>query len=812
MRSFYKHLLLLVPVLLLGIKGISQNKVEQGLQKLDSSFSQEKIYIEYNKDFYVSGETIWFKAIVFEGYQKSFISTSLHVELLDAQKQTVAKLFLPVLDGETNGNIELKDSLPESTYYIRAYTEWMLNFNEAFQYIQPLRIYNPSSTTQLIPNKTSVWKAAAFPEAGNFIQGVNTKVAVRLFSDGKLPDTWTGYVIEKSKPAEKITTFESLDPNVGFFFLAPELNQQYQVVVEDGAGKSSYVDLPAAAPSGVSIQLNTGKGIIHYALRSVNPTVASVPCFIVGTVNNTVVYKANGAITASGIVATIPTKDMENGVFQLTVFDASNKVLIKRLCFIDAANLKMKFPAVASPDFTDKARASNSISIFPDTSFDHYSVLISEAGADPITIDQTYYGQLWLNSDFPKNKIYKPESFFASGKSPAALDAFLMTEEWQRFEWEDVVNEKFPSINFKPLPYLSYQGTATLSNQPAGNMELNLIFKYADSSSQMQLVQTDDKGQFNLYGMLFENSVQVYYQLNDKKINKKNLKVSFVQLNKTAPYNLPLPGSGYQALARDRSIPTDPEVARAILAHDNYKVVDEKIKSLETVLVKGKKKTPTELLNEQLSTPMYRRNNEIVFDMVNDNKTAVNYQNILQYLQGRVPGLQVMRDGADWVPIIRGGRASVYVDENLVDVDMVSAIPVSNIAMVKVTRGVFSGASGADASTTASVVLIYTHRNGTKSSWMPTADGMTNSTLPGFNKINEFPLANYSNPAQQPEGKDTRSVLYWNPFWRSESATPEPISFYNNDELKKIQVTIIGFLKSESAPVYFSQVIPDSKQ
>ena len=65
----------------------AQDKVETALKILSEKYPQEKIYLLYNKDSYLAGETIWFKAFVFDGYNHSNISTSMYVEMYNAKNR-----------------------------------------------------------------------------------------------------------------------------------------------------------------------------------------------------------------------------------------------------------------------------------------------------------------------------------------------------------------------------------------------------------------------------------------------------------------------------------------------------------------------------------------------------------------------------------------------------------------------------------------------------------------------------------------------------------------------------------------------------
>ena len=80
------------------------------IQVLDQKYSQEKVYLLFDKEKYISGENMWFKAFVFDGYNRSAISSSLFVELYDSNKNIIAKKVFPINNGEGNGSLSLSEN------------------------------------------------------------------------------------------------------------------------------------------------------------------------------------------------------------------------------------------------------------------------------------------------------------------------------------------------------------------------------------------------------------------------------------------------------------------------------------------------------------------------------------------------------------------------------------------------------------------------------------------------------------------------------------------------------------------------------
>ena len=116
-----------------------------------------------------------------------------------------------------------------------------------------------------------------------------------------------------------------------------------------------------------------------------------------------------------------------------------------------------------------------------------------------------------------------------------------------------------------------------------------------------------------------------------------------------------------------------------------------------------KKLSPQDKLNEEYCSGLFKNADGTILE-VPDNPGAQSYLNILDWLEGRVAGLQVY---STWtavkIPFIRGIQAKIYVDEMAVDPGYLNALPVTDIAMIKVIKGPAAGIFGATG-----VIAIYT--------------------------------------------------------------------------------------------------------
>ena len=118
-------------------------------------------------------------------------------------------------------------------------------------------------------------------------------------------------------------------------------------------------------------------------------------------------------------------------------------------------------------------------------------------------------------------------------------------------------------------------------------------------------------------------------------------------------------------------------------------------------------KTPNsrkEILNEQYASGLFKNAEGTIIDVENENVQG--YLNIIDWLNGRVAGLQIFvtRSGIR-VPVIRGSAATIFVDEMRMDPSYLNFISVNDIGMIKVIKGPFAGAIGNGGGGT---IAIYT--------------------------------------------------------------------------------------------------------
>jgi hypothetical protein len=75
--------------------------------------------------------------------------------------------------------------------------------------------------------------------------------------------------------------------------------------------------------------------------------------------------------------------------------------------------------------------------------------LVSEDDGTQKPEEDNILSGLWLTGDFT-TKIDSPAQYFSKNANSEALDALLISEKWNRFDWNSVLSGTVPTIKTKP--------------------------------------------------------------------------------------------------------------------------------------------------------------------------------------------------------------------------------------------------------------------------------------------------------------------------------------------------------------------------
>ena len=767
-------------------------------QKIDSMmaiyaerYPQEKIYVQFDKNVYSPGETIWYKAYLLAGTDPSGISTNFYAELSDGNGVITQRKTAPISESASSGNFDIPANFKGNHFHFRAYTNWMLNFDTAFLFERDIKIIQPSrDSTATVDNRADILQF--FPEGGDIIAGLENNIAFKATDRYGTPVPVKGVI--KDASGKVVLDIESAHDGMGKFLLIPDKSDAFTAVWKDSKGNELSVDLPSVRPEGLNLRVMNDKKRVIFSLARTAGSQSNTALTIMAHMNQHLVYKANvnlqDILISSG---SIPVDQLPTGVLQITVFNRSWKPVAERVIFIN----NQEFLFGSSVEISKKAvtkRGYNSIQIHvPDTLRSNLSISITDGESDGKKNFDDNIISTFLLSDELRGRIFNPYYYFQNNADSTLqyLDLVMLTHGWRRFNWDMLAAGKIPTIKFPDRDHLTLQADVLGLDPgriPSGE-KMIVILKKKDSSVQVLEIPKLPGTKFGLSGLIFFDTARAVYQFSYNRNLSSQAAILFSNgLFNGYKYAKPIfisdnswSASDSALLRRNRFVMEE--------TVKNKEFLNKKVQTLASVTVTGRQKTPQQKLDEEYTSGLFSGGDAYFFNIIGD-PLAIGYVDILTYLKGRVPGLTVQTDATGGGYLTwRGSRTDLFMDEMQVTPNTIRTVPMINVAMIKVFRPgtitSFGGGAGG-------AVAVYT-RKGKDKVADPNVKGLDQATIIGYSPIKQFFSPDYSVRSDLDDVSDVRTTLYWNPNVLLDKTSPTmTINFYNNDVSKKLRVVMEG--------------------
>ena len=139
---------------------------------IDTSY-QERIILHFDKPYYLTGETLWYKAYCINPKgQLSELSKVVYLELFDEQQQPVTQIRTSLESGTGYGEIPIRSAWSTGNYTLRAYTAWMRNSSQGTFAHRSVAIFNPLAVipSAVIFHDTVANPDTTIPATDNFLE------------------------------------------------------------------------------------------------------------------------------------------------------------------------------------------------------------------------------------------------------------------------------------------------------------------------------------------------------------------------------------------------------------------------------------------------------------------------------------------------------------------------------------------------------------------------------------------------------------------------------------------------------------------
>lgn len=776
-----------------------ENKIDSVLQLYGNNYQPEKAHLHFDKYMYNKGETIWFKAYIMQGFDLSIVSKNFYVDFFSSTGKLLKHFVTPVFQSTAKGQFDIPSNYTGEFIQVKAYTQWMLNFDTSFLYVKNIPIAQKVPAKLTIPQPFTT--LTFFPEGGDLVEGLNANVGFLSVNQIGMPVNIKGIVTNsKGKPVDTIATQHD---GMGSFNFDVEPNEKYTVKWQDPSGKQYSSMLPAAKPSGINMQVDPSSDKSILVISRTNNVDNDLKTInIVAYMNQHLIYRSRmnlqNSLTGS---AEIPTQTLPTGIMQITLFNAKWIPIAERIVFVNNHNHEFITDIVVGLKNMGR-KEKNAFQLYvSDTLPANLSVSVTDADL-PYDKSNNIISQLLLCSDI-KGYVPNPTYYFDSNDDSINyyLDLVMLTHGWRKFNWEQALHDQSLPQFAKDSDYIQIKGKAFLAPgmRFPPDQQVILFLQGKDSSKQTLFLPVKDDGSFLQKEALFFDSVKIFYKLLGKGNMESRMAFSF-QNGFLSPQKSSIPKSLFGGgLLYDSA-----EMKRLQFFAQRQADLEKLMQTttLANVTVESRVKSATEILDQKYSSGLFSGGDAYQFDLSNDPR-AQGGLTVFDYLQGQVAGLQITQRGADWALSWRGGSPDLFLNEMPSDASMVSSLSMSDIAYIKVFRPPFFGAAGGGSG---GAIAIYTKNGSEARNSNDNNKGLDYAFLEGYSRYKQFYSPDYSTP-DKTFAPDSRTTLYWNPYILTEPHNRRAkIEFYNNDITKKFRIIVQGF-NSEGKLTYSEKIV-----
>ena len=794
-----KFIVLLAVFAFYAFGSFAQNDNSNVLNLLKTFLSQQKLekaYLQFDKPYYAAGDTIYFKAYITEGesHQFSDLSGVLHVDLINTENKIDQSIQLQPEGGTCHGDFALPDSLTAGMYRVRAYTQLMRNNGEASFFerlinIGSLQRNHVAGSSVKQPQQVHKDDLQFFPEGGNMVSGIYTKVAFKAIGTNGLAIDVKGTILDNAN--KEVGTFSSTHLGMGYFFIKANENNTYKANATFADGTVSAIDLPKPLASGISLIINND------SVAKTSITIEANEPYYKLNQNKSflmIIYSAGRIISApfklDDLITTLAVRkeQLHKGVATVTLFSPEGEPLCERLLFVknDQPGLSVNTDKTLYNKrekvkllLNSKAKAdSGAIGNFSVSVIDESKLPADEMNEHNILTD------LLLTTDL-KGYVEQPNYYFidTSKKASESLDILMLTQGYRNFQWKEVFDHNKMPLTYQPEKGLEITGkVTTLKGIPLSNSTVTLI---PSGGGPLLTSTSGENGFFHFSNLIFTDTMK--FVLNAVNANQKNSTI----ITYLPRINIP-PVDTYSSFSPQVVTPRDMQMYVNNNKKNHNEFIEdtlEKATELKNINIKGSYHT---------QSLMGAGNADQV--LLGDDLDKVQ-GTLTTRLNGRLTGIG-FSSGSPYLlaPALRGQSSTlvnspmlIIVDGSevnpggqLFDIDQIDASQVETVEVLKYTGTSIYGVEGANG------VLIITTKQDRAGARNIASVGVLPITPVGFYKARTFYSPKYDYANANITKPDLRTTIYWNPNLKTDKTGNASFEYYNADGVGVYKVVIEG--------------------
>lgn len=238
--------------------GFAQDNIREHAE-YDSENYKEELYLQTDRDLYISGEELWLKVYKLNALSKkpANLSKVVYLELLNSVGYPVMQVKLNVEKLSKSTSFILSDTLGSGNYLLRAYTNWMKNYSEKEFSFREISIINPFHKPGKIntpAQKQFIDTLLFYPEGGVLVSGIESRVGFRAIDESGRPQEIEAALVNEE--TDTICLVRTGDNGFGTFSINPDHKESYRLLYTSGNGETQTFPLGRIENSGIILSLN----------------------------------------------------------------------------------------------------------------------------------------------------------------------------------------------------------------------------------------------------------------------------------------------------------------------------------------------------------------------------------------------------------------------------------------------------------------------------------------------------------------------------------------------------------------------------
>jgi hypothetical protein len=773
----------------------------------DTTLVIEKVYLHTDRDYYLPGDTLWFKAYLIDASEMllSDHSRNLHVEIISPEAIITDSRIVRITNGLGNGDFILSENLKSGAYYLRAYTNYMRNFGGQLFFTREIRIAgNPDSAVMVsysVRPGSNTLHLQFFPEGGSLVDDVTSVVGFKVTDGQGYGCDITGVVY--CGPGDSVTTFKSNHNGMGKFTLRPLKGREYYAVVKDSNGNSVKKDLPQSFVTGAVLNVTDTQNddpLVVICTNSLTlPDLLGRKLVLTVSVRNKILKSLSFEINSLFNSLKLPLEDLPYGVLQLTLSGPDQTLLCERLIYHDVEEAYLEI--VPGKQVYNKRSPVSAVLSLKGNSLLYDQAFISLSVAESVYLNSdsrsnsTISSWFLLESDI-RGDVEDPSYYFNLENTDRleALDLLLCTQGWRDFAW------KYHDTLYKPENgfFISGRVEKLLSHKPLENSMITALL-ISDDGEQLLKIPADSTGTFCFEELDINREVRIIASVTgeDEKF-RGNLMLDNPEYfpEKVNKDGLIRKSMGrYSVMEEDnlRVIGHDYKIKSSIL--NQYKLSDTILLG-EVEIISRKNKQPPINYAIQSSTSGFPDN---IIEMTPQLETRNDIRSILRI---RVAGLTFVDTGDPEISGIRirgSGLEPLFMLDGIeVPYGVVASVPLTWIERIEVLKG------GGIATTMMreksedgqlkhnGVISVVTKPPEERKVYEKPVFHSINTIIKGYDVQRIFYSPDYTGKLNSDNKPDLRSTLFWEPDISVEYGEEYNLIYFNADKTGKITITAEG--------------------